>query len=296
MINKYLKRPFLLLLTVLLIISSLCPAIFASEQRVYDEANLLSTNDIAKLEETIVSLKNTYKLDIVIVTTNDTQGKTATTYADDFYDQNGFGYNGTYDGILLLIDMGGREVAISTDGEMLRYFTDERISMMLDGVTLYLGDGKYYEAANRFLKDVQNFMEVGIPANQYTVDGEFEYTPNLLPDKPFTNKYGDPLTAENILLSVVACAILSGIIALIVRACIIHSYKHPRFTVPQTRPDDLSVHYNQREDHYIRSFTNRVRVSSDSSHGGGGGGGHSGRSSSHHSSGGHTHGGGSRKF
>ena len=45
---------------------------------------------------------------MVIVTVDDTRGKKARDFADDFFDYNGFGYGRDRDGILLLIDISDR--------------------------------------------------------------------------------------------------------------------------------------------------------------------------------------------
>ena len=54
--------------------------------------------------------------DVVAVTVNSTEGKTPMEYADDYYDYNGYGQGSDYSGVILLIDMGSREMWISTSG------------------------------------------------------------------------------------------------------------------------------------------------------------------------------------
>ena len=294
MINGIKRKSLVGILTLILsFILTALPIFAAEDTRVFDMASLFSDDDITKLETSINTLKNTYPLDVAIVTTNDTEGKSTQVYADDFYEQMGFGYNDTYDGLLLLIDMGSREIYISTEGTMISYFTDERISNILDDVAAYLSDGKNYEAADRFLRDVQKYMDEGIRSDQYSVEGDFVYSPNHEPHQPFTNRYGDPLTPMNIMISAGIAAIAALIIALIARAIVIHKYKNPRHTVPKTEPIRSSIHYSQREDRFVTSHTSRTRIQSNTSSTGG----HSsGRSSVHHSSSGRSHGGGGRKF
>ena len=64
---------------------------------------------------------------VYAVTTDDAQGKSATAYADDFFDEHSTEQE---DGVALLIDMDNREITISTCGIAIRYLTDSRISWM----------------------------------------------------------------------------------------------------------------------------------------------------------------------
>ena len=282
----------------------LCLTNFAAEIKVYDFASLFSLNEIEALQEETTSLAEKYEMDIGIVTTDDAQGKSAMDYADDFYDENDFGYGTNADGLLLLIDMDNREIYISTCGKGISYFTDLRISQMLDSLYNFVSSGNYYGAATDFLDQVILYLDAGIPSNQNTVERPFSdprvdyddpYMQEALPShKPFTTRLGQPLTAKSITLSIVAALIGAFILALISRGIVCYIYKHPYRTTPQTKPDDLSVRYTQREDRFVTSHTTKVKIQRDPPPGGPSGA--SGRSSMHHSSGGHSHGGGGRKF
>lgn len=285
-----LKKNFIF--TLLMIVSTFmyCFPLIAEENvRVYDQCGLFSSQQITELEEAITHVKSLYPLDVVIVTTDDDTGKSSQTYADDFYDEGGFGYAGTYDGILLLINMDAREVYISTDGETKRYFTDARISSMLDEIYPYLGAGDYAKGADCFLNLVAHYMAEGIPADQYTVEGDFVYSPTS--HEPFKDENGNSLSITNIALSLLAAAMAALVLSFSTRGNISYRYKHPRFTVPETVPNDLSIHYTEKEDHFVTSHTTRTRIEdNDNNHSRGS------RSSSHTSSGGHSHGGGGRGF
>ena len=68
-----------------------------------------------------------HEIDIIIVTTNDNKGKPSSQYAVDFYEDHGFGYEGTLDGVLYLLNMDEREVYI---------FTRDKGTIILDAVGL----------------------------------------------------------------------------------------------------------------------------------------------------------------
>ena len=54
--------------------------------------------------------------DVIVVTVASLDGKTAESYADDYFDFNGYGLGQDRDGILLLLSMEDRDWAISTHG------------------------------------------------------------------------------------------------------------------------------------------------------------------------------------
>ena len=254
------------------------PTFAVADIKVYDYANLFATEELEQLEGAAKTLSETYQLDVGIVTTNDAEGKTAEAYADDFYDNNGYGYGSNADGLLFLIDMDNRKIWLSTCGLGIQYFTDARIEKMLDSLYEYVSNADYYGAANDFLQLTESYINKGIPANQHTVD--------TTPHVPFQNAAGQPLNSRNVGLSIIAAIIGSGIITLIARAIVIYCYKHPRFTEPPTKPDGGSVHYTQREDRFVSTHTHKTKIERSNS----------GTSTTHKSSSGRSHGGGGRSF
>lgn len=299
---RSIKKQFGYLLMFLLCFYALCFTGFAAEVKVYDLANLFTLDEIDALEKEATSLAETYQMDVGIVTTDNANSKSAMAYADDFYDENDFGYGSDKDGLLLLMDMDNREIYISTCGSGIQYFPDLRISKMLDSAYNYISNRDYYGTATDFLGQVKTYLDKGIPSNQNKTDRPFSdpredyndsYMQEVVPEhKPFTTNSGQPLNAQSIILSVVVSLLGAFIIAIVIRTAVHYSYKHPHNTIPQTRPDDLSVHYTQKEDRFVTSHTSRVKVQTNPSGGHGG----SGRSSTHSSSSGRSHGGGGRKF
>ena len=96
------------------------------------------------------------KQDLVIVTTADSGGKSAREYADDFYDEHGFGYEGEYgSGALFLIDMDNREYYISTAGSAIGLYSDDEIDDTLDALYDDMRDGNYGEACRDFVLEAR---------------------------------------------------------------------------------------------------------------------------------------------
>lgn len=249
----------------------------AADKFIYDDANLLSVSDESALADKLDQLAKDYDIDIVLLTTNQANGKSATAYADDFYDDNGF----SEDGILILIDMDNREIAISTSGKMIQYFTDERIESTIDAVYDELVNANYGKSFDIFLDNVGYYMEQGIPDNQYTYHN---------------------MNAQERVMWVVARVpgVLLGslFVALIITAIYSKRGRKLKFNKKAKYVALGNVVMSESDDVLINTNTTRIyvqpRTSSISS--GGRSGGSSGRSTTHRSSSGRSHGGGSRKF
>ena len=94
----------------------------------------------------------------------------------------------------------------------------------------------------------------------------------------------------NIPAAVAISVLIGGIAAMIAFFAIRSSYKFKKSLAASNYISNRETNFYQRDDMFIRTYTSKTRISSDSG-GGGGGGGHS-----HSSSGGHSHGGGGGHF
>lgn len=259
-----------------------------TNQRVYDMAGLLSDWEIADFEETIADYRKEMKMDFVVVTTNDAEGKSATAYADDFFDYGGFGYGNGRDGVLFLIDMDNRELTLSTSGNTIRLLTDERIERILDDVYKGASDEDFGDSVKCFLEDMAYYHNKGIQSNQYNYDTE-------------TGKVSVYRSIR--LYEFFLALIVSGAVAGSACLGVISSYgmkKQQRKSAKHLmayRAESKFILQNQGDNLVNKFVTTRIipRKTTGSSSGGSGRS-SSGRSSSHRSSSGRSHGGGSRKF
>ncbi|UNC91056.1 TPM domain-containing protein [Candidatus Contubernalis alkaliaceticus] len=268
----------LIFLTVaLLLVFAFSSTMSAAEQRVFDMAGLLTSEEVLQLEDRISQLKGELLMDIVVVTTNDAAGKTSRDYADDYYDDHGFGIGSEYDGLLLLLNMDHREAYISTTGIAIDYFIDARIESTLDDIIPYLADADYYRACTVFLDNVSSYVRAGIPEGQYRVAER---------DLSFSGRVRSSLSNSlvYILISMAVSALVVGIMASLNRGTI--------KTSSTTYLDEKSVNIISRRDRLINTNVTQAKIQSSSGSGGSGGLG----STTHRSSSGRTHGGGGRKF
>ena len=273
---------FVWLFTILLVAGGkqVC---FAAEENtlqwaVYDDAALLTPEEIETLEGELDAAGEKTGWNLLMLTTDDTKGKTTREYADDFFDA--IAENG--DGVALLIDMQNREIYISTGGIAIRYLTDERIESVLDGGYEQITDGNYEQCLSVMLQDVVNWYEKGIPSDQYEYDEE---------TGKVTKHYS--LTAEEIMVAVATGLIVGCIIFFVV----VGSYKLKIGKYTYDFHKFGSVNVKKRSDVLVNTVVTHRHISENNGGSGhSGSGSSSGRSTVHTSSSGVSHGGGGRKF
>lgn len=238
-----------------------------TDQKVYDYASLLTDSEEQTLAETARDILAEYGYDVVLVTTNDAEGKSSMEYADDFYDYNGFGVGDTYDGVLVLIDMENRMIWLSTCGKAISVFSDDEIQSLTDITASYLGDAEYYEGCSFALDEVEYVIRADIELA--TFGGRLRRSARRLPGYLFF------------------AAVAGGITIAVM------SYRGKTARKAKDAAGYLdrgSLRLAVREDRFLRSNTTRTRI--ESSSGGSGGGG----STTHRSSSGRSHGGGGSRF
>lgn len=264
-------------------------ALAGSSDNVKDDLSYLSMSEITTIQSEIDQVVDAHGLDVVIVITDQTEGKSSRDYADDCYDFNDFGIGEDASGLLLLINMEIREVWISTTGKAIGIFTDTRIDRILDELVPFLTDGDYYKASMEFIRQVDRYAQSGIPQGQYQKDEK-----DLSPDVP-QNEYPQPQSSDTywsravglmaapwVYFIALAVSILATVIA--------SSGNKGRVTVSnRTYEEGGSFLLTDKRDDFINQTVTRVRIANNNSSGGG-------RSTTHRSSSGRSHGGGGRRF
>ena len=142
-----------ILIALLLAVTVVLPVSASSEShppRVVDEADLLTSEEEAMLEDELNDISEDLEFDVVVVTVDSLDGQSAEAYADDYYDYNGYGYGEDYDGALLLISMEYRDWHISTCGYGIKALSDSRLMDIEDEIIPFLSVGEYYGAFSTF--------------------------------------------------------------------------------------------------------------------------------------------------
>jgi len=163
------KAKLSLLSLAMLIISS---PLFANN-RVVDNAGLLSATEAASLQYLMDTVSVTYNFDLVIVTENDIGNANTRDYADDFFDNNGYGLGQNRDGCLFLLAMGIREYWFSTSGRGIKLFNGTIADKLEKDMLSYLRNGDYYNAFSAFAKDWEEFLILDAEGSHYNFFREY---------------------------------------------------------------------------------------------------------------------------
>ncbi len=245
----------------------------APTQRVFDYADKLTDTEEQKLEKLIAEREAESGCDLVLVIikeslykkygiVNDTDSNweyCMMNYADDFYDENLYGFNKIHgDGALLLDNWypGEKGSWLSTCGKVYDHYTQSMIDTVLD--------------------DVYNKVE----DNPY------------MAYKTYINNVCDEMTGKsNIIklpISLIIC--VPAVAALIFRAKNLKNKSGTKTTTATTYVEQGSVKFNVQKDELVNKYVTSRPIPQVSS-----GGGSGGRAGGHTSRGGVSHGGGGRR-
>lgn len=282
------KRKVISVILFMLMLAVLPVTCFAQMSLVQDQAGLMNADQQAILDQKAYELSEAYRMDIVIVTTNSNDGKDVQSYADDFFDENGYGSDKDDSGILLLVSMDTREWAFSTSGNGIYAFTDYSLEILSEELIPYLSSGEYYEGFSHYLSCLPTYLDAfqdGKPVDGYASD----YDPSSTEDVVY---YEEPLTWSD---AIIFSSIIGLVVAGISVAVMVFSMNTKR---RQSGAGDYlvdnSFQLQTNRDYFLFSnVTKNKRVEQNNSNGGshGGGGSHV-----HTSSSGRSHGGRSGKF
>jgi len=273
-------KNFKMLFTLLLIFIGISSVYaFDNTIKVYDYAQVLTSDEEDKLKTEVNKYIDEYNMDMVLVTVKHHEKFNTKEYAMDFYDYNEFGIGDTNDGIIFVIDFtfGGLEhpdIYISTTGKAILMYDDYRIDTMLDNIADKKNDG-YFMMFESFIKDSSIYAKAGIPDSnsRYEIDsnGNYVYKKSL----PW--------------VFIIIVSILVPTITIIV---LVYKNKMVRKSVNANYYlKDGSLKIKSRNDMFVTTHTTSVRINDDSSSRG-----HSGGSSISRGSSGVSHGGGGRRL
>ena len=146
------------------------PKEVSSGERLKDEAGLLNEDEADSLLTQLNEISERQNCDVIVVTVASLDGKTAESYADDYFDFNGYGLGQDRDGILLLLSMEDRDWAISTHGFAITAFTDAGQSYMTDHFLSYISDGEYAQGFQKYAELCDQFLTQAKEGEPYDTD------------------------------------------------------------------------------------------------------------------------------
>lgn len=267
-----------LLVCVLALFSFVTPALANDDlPNVVDNANLLTDEEENELELLIDDFGRDNEIDIVILTADSLEGKTAEAYADDYYDYNGYGYGANSDGCLLLVSMTEREWHLSTTGCVIDALSDDDIEYIGNQIVGDLGSGDYFVAFYNYINLVESFALHDYD-NIGDYDSSYDYYTGI--------SYDDD--NESVAEIIAIGCIIGAIVTLIVISILKGQMKSVRHkALANDYLVDGSFALTGEYDHFVTSHVSKTARQSESSKGG---------SSTHTGSSGTSHGGGGGRF
>ena len=216
---------------------------------------------------------------MVILTERSSGSEDCQAIADDFYDKK---YPKEPNGVCFLIDMGQRQIVISTSGIMQYYMSDAEIDDILQAAQGYAKDGDYAGTFAKMITMTQECFDRGVSDADYliTEDGSIIHYRKI--------------NSTEALIAVIAAA-ATGIL---VYFGIWKSYRRKKNRGAKSYADLKRVKIRDRRDALIDRHVSMHKIQKDDGNHGGGvsGGGGGGGSTVHTSSSGNSHGGGSIGF
>lgn len=298
------KRIFALIL-VLALAGSLAVPVFAEDAPllildnptsvyVVDDADLLTSEEEARLEESAREISQRQACDVVLGTASYLNGATPMEYADDYFDYNGYGYGEDRTGILLLVSMEDRDVWVSTRGEAIQAFTDDGIQYLIEQLFNDLSYGDYAGAFSTYYETADTMLSVyrGTASTQEAEDFNESFDDFVSDSENEWNEARESNRTGRILFRTVI-ALVIGLLGAFIPMSVLKSQVrnvHMKTNAANyMRPNSLNLTRNR--DVYLYANTTSRVIETNRGNGGGHGG-----SSVHISSSGATHGGGGRKF
>lgn len=275
------KICFLPMLIACLLLITGATAQAESEQskavQVTDNAGILDDSEERKLENIVEELELSTSWDVMLLSIDDAEGKTSERYAEEWFDS----YTTSDDGVICLIDMDNREMAIRTFGEAYTYITDERLNEIFDDAYYSASDGNYFEVYETMLEGINKAYQRGIPDDTEIYDEDTGEVIGYYTEQK-------RITIIEALIAIVAALAAGGI----TMGVIVGKYRLKWGTYQYSYREHGSVELSRKKDNFVNQIVTHRRIPKSDSGGSGG----KSRSTTHVGAGGRRSGGGSRKF
>lgn len=256
------KRVLSFIIAIIVISTLAVPfSAVSNSPKVVDDAKTMSDAEVKSLSAQLEEVSKNSGIDVVVVTIPTLTSGTMQSYADDYYDYNGY----ANDGCLLLVAVEDNARYISTKGFGITALTDWGIQNLGAEVRPIMEKGKWYDAFVRYGQLVDEFVA------------------EARNGKPYDTNHKRGSTSDLIIAILISLGI-GLVISLIVVLSIKSKYKPVRLKAEANDYlVDGSLQLKESYDHFLYTHVTRTRRSDDK-----GGG-----SSTHTSSSGSSHGGGS---
>ena len=138
--------------TIVLCLSLLAAPALAEGILLVDDADLLSYDQMVEIMDVLETTRTKYNCEVAIAAVPSLGDKDPQTFADDYFDENGYGCGDDGDGILLVLSMEYRDYAITTTGKAINIFSDSDLDYIVNRILPQLGNGDYHGAFMTFAR------------------------------------------------------------------------------------------------------------------------------------------------
>lgn len=154
------RNPLIFFCIFILFFISAHQAFADSKQRIFDEAELLTKDQIASLESDAEKTSHKHETDVIILTTDGEHGIDLEQFMADFADEHKLGYDREKgNAIILGIDLKQSYVEIMKFGETKEKINYDRTEQMLDKITPHLSNGEFVKAFEKFISTADRYMK-----------------------------------------------------------------------------------------------------------------------------------------
>ncbi len=262
---------------------------FAASDRVYDEADLLSSEEEARLRDILAEASANSGAEILVAAFDDMGDYgyyDMMQFADNYVESHDLGANS----VALVLSMAERDFWITTSGECIDLITDAGIESIEDYMLSYLKSGDYYNGFAAFSARCETLITEGRNGNIYDyTDGS---APEGYPETDFEAQHEFPAARSGIISTVLGA--LAALFSTSSMKSSLKSVSSKSNAASYAISDSMNL-LNQ-DDVFLYSNVSAVPRPKNTDSSGGSRGGHSGGSTIHVSPGGISHGGGGGKF
>ncbi len=255
-----------------------------------DDANLLNPAEQDELIYYLGNISRLHDFDVVVVTVDSLGEISPDLFADDYFDDKGYGAGGDRDGILLLLSMEERDWAISASGYGMSVFAEYEMSEIRDRILPHLSQGEYLKAFQVYAERVDYFLAYAKSGDKTPGGDGSGHGPD---DLNVSVKGGFEWWSSPRLLGALGIGLLIALIYSFSLKSKLKSVRMQKYA--QSYLKGYRIDPVQSREIYLYSTVTRTKRSDDSSSSGRSGGG-GGFSSGRTSSSGRSHSGMSGKF
>lgn len=228
---------------IILFFISIVP-IAAEEQRIYDEANLLTDAEIQELEQQAAAYFDEWQTDFIIITTPSTDGQFIRSYMQDFTDELAKEFNRSEDNMAVLtMAMDERDVDLAGFGIAKKYLDDDRLTQIRSQITPSLSSGDYFDAFELFFAKSNEYLNI---------------RPGVNPESILFNNFVQ-----------LGAAVLLAVVVVFIMA---FNSGGRVTTTARTYLDQQSTRVNSQRDRFLRKTLTKTKKPSNNNKSGGGGG------------------------